>query len=390
MAIVSNDALIDVLQRCHLLPPQQLGEALALVDARNGDVNEVAKILLERGWFTPFQMNQVLAGRCDDLMVGPYILLDRLSKSRRGEVYKARHVESECTVALKIVPLEQMTTPAAVNRFLLRMSVMAELEHPNIVQVWDADRAGETYYCAMEFVEGTDLEKAVGAQGRLSTALASEHIRQAALGLQCAHEHNLVHRAIRPGNLFLANASAQERPVTKIFDWSLAMMRPTAAAAEQGTTKSIEHQILGTADYLSPEQAMNPEGVDIRGDIYSLGCTFYFLLTGQPPFHGASVMEKALQHMSAEPEPVEKINADVPGGLATIVRRMMAKQPKERFQTPAAAALALLPFSRGNSLPAANSVLPAPSRPPVERVPLLDDTPLPAALRNVAPIAKKR
>jgi eukaryotic-like serine/threonine-protein kinase len=389
MAIVNNDALIDVLQQCNLLPPRQLGEMAALLEAQNGDVNEIAKVLLERGWFTQFQINQLLAGRCGDLIVGPYVILERLSKSSRSEVYKARHVESECTVALKVVPSEQLATPVAVNQFLVRMSALAELEHPNIVQVLDADRAGETFYCAMEFVEGRDLEKVVEVQGRLPTAVAAECIRHVALGLQCAHEHNLVHRAIRPANLFLANALAQEQPLTKIMDWSLAMMRPTEAAAEQPTNKSIEHQILGTADYLSPEQAMNPEGVDIRGDIYSLGCTFHFLLTGQPPFQGASVMEKALQHMSAEPEPVEKINPDVPAVLASIVRRMMAKQPKERFQTPVAAALALLTFSRGKSLPGASSGLALRSLPPMELIPLPDDTPLPAALRSVVPITNE-
>jgi eukaryotic-like serine/threonine-protein kinase len=384
MAPVSSDALFDALQHCNLLPQEQFGEVLALIEARSGDVNEAAKTLLERGWFTSFQMGNILAGRCRELVFGPYILVDRISKSRRSEVYKARHAGSDCAVALKVIRAEQMGTAAAASQFMVRMSTLAELEHPNVVQVWDADRVGEDYYCAMEIVDGASLEKITEAEGRLSTSAASQFIRKVALGLQCAHEHNLVHRAIHPGNLFVANTSAQNHSATKILDWSLAMVRPTSAEAAPPITNSIFHQIVGGADYSSPEQVINPEDVDIRSDVYSLGCTFYFLLAGQPPFHGAGMMQKALKHMSAEPEPVEKVNPEVPAGLASILRRMMAKQPKERFQTPAAVALALRPFCQGDGLSADKSALVTQQSPDAERLSKLDDTPLPTTLRRLA------
>jgi eukaryotic-like serine/threonine-protein kinase len=344
MAIVTNDALLDVLQRCNLLAPEQLGKLRALLDHHEGDASEVSKTLVERNWLTSFQANQLLLGRSEELVVGPYIIIDRLSKSSRSEVYKARHVESECVVALKVIRADRLATPIAVNRFLQEMAALAELEHPNIVQCWDGDKAGEAYYCAMEFVEGTNLATLVEVHGRLSVPVAADHIRQAALGLQCAYEHNFVHRDIKPVNLFLTQPTTHDSGCIKILDWSLATLRRPGPGGEEQLHKSSEHALIGTADYLSPEQAMNPESVDIRGDIYSLGCTLYFLLTGKTPFQGASVMQKALQHMSAEAEPVEKLNPEVPRRLANMVRRMMAKQPKERFQTPAAVALALVPF----------------------------------------------
>jgi len=243
----------------------------------------------------------------------------------------------------------------------------------------------------------------VRQEGRLSPAVAAQYIRQTALGLQCAHEHNLIHRDIKPANLFLTHPAPSNSPLTtttlpggdrgreegrgegrvggggsliKILDWGLATLRPTAATAEEAAPKASEHNLVGTADYLSPEQAMNPQGVDIRGDIYSLGCTLYFLLTGQTPFSGVSVMQKALQHMTAEPEPVEKLNPEVSRGLGNIVRRMMAKQPGDRFQTPAAAALALSAFCRNPLAAAVKSRNAAKTLLAVEGVRPPDDTPM--------------
>ena len=161
-----------------------------------------------------------------------------------------------------------------------------------------------------------------------------------------AYEHNLVHRDIKPANLFVTNPAEALRPLIKILDWGLARVRPTNHNDQEVGENTGEPSLIGTADYLSPEQAMNPEGVDIRGDIYSLGCTLYFLLTGRPPFGGNGAMQKALQHMTAEPEPVDKLNPKVTRGLVSVVQRMMSKQPADRFQTPAAVALALSPACR--------------------------------------------
>jgi serine/threonine-protein kinase len=384
MSIVSSGALFDVLRLYRLLNDQQLIQLLALAHGRCADVRTLAKALIQRGWFTVFQMNQVLAGHAGDLVLGPYHILDRLGKGGQSEVYKARHRHNNWVVALKVIRVEYLQTAETAGQFLQEVEAMADLDHPNIVGFWDADKDGELYYFAMEFIEGTDLGKVIQLSGGLPPGAAADYVRQTALGLQHAHEHNLVHRDIKPVNLFLTQPMTAPRallersspkpagpPVVKILDWGLASLQTSsgkAAAVAQAGTPCV----IGTADYLSPEQALNPEGVDIRGDIYSLGCTLYYLLAGRVPFGGTTVMQKIIQHQQAEPQPVEALNEQVPPGLAAIVRRMMAKKPDDRFQTPAAVALALAPFCK---TAAARS---APRRTaPADRH--YDETPLPSA-----------
>ena len=219
----------------------------------------------------------------DLVRIGPYIVLQRLSKSGRSEVYKARHAESELIVALKVIQARRLATPGAVNQLLLEIEALAELDHPNIVQFCDADKTGNTFYCAMEYVEGTDLANVVRKGGPLQPYLAAECCRQAALGLQCAHEHNLVHRDIKPINLLLKQVPEEARPLIKILDWGQMSLRPTIDDAEGAADRMSETLDFGTAGYQSPEQAGNLNKADIRGDIYSLGCTLFFLLTGLTP-----------------------------------------------------------------------------------------------------------
>jgi serine/threonine-protein kinase len=381
MAIVSSGALVDLLRQHQLLSSQQLHEVLGLVPGRCADVRILARALIHKGWFTVYQVNQILAGHGKDLVLGPYQILDRLGRGGQSEVYKARHPDYGWIVALKIIRFENLSHPEATEQFLLEMEAMAELEHPNIVQFWDADRAGDIFYCAMEFVDGTDLGKVVRLQNYLPVAEASEYVRQTALGLQHAHEHNLIHRDIKPLNLFLTREVIEEvdatgrlirkvdAPLIKILDWGLANLRPSILAEEEARRADQEDSIIGTADYLSPEQAINPHAVDIRGDIYSLGCTFYYLLTGRTPFEGTTVMQKVLHHQKSEPPPVEWVNPEVAPALAAIIRRMMAKKPEDRFQTPAAVALALKPWCRPQSTP------PRPRDPKVRPAAPLHDTP---------------
>jgi eukaryotic-like serine/threonine-protein kinase len=399
MAIVSNDTLLNMVQECNLLTADRLKELLALVERRGGDGSDLPKMFVERGWFSTYQMNLLLAGRGEELIKGPYIVIDRLNNSSRSEVYKARHLAGDYFVALKMIGADKIGTPEAVSQFLQKMAALAELEHPNVVQICDADQAGDSFYCAMEYLEGTDLASEVVREGKLAPALASEYIRQAALGLQCAYEHNLVHRDIKPANLLLvrddgsrisgAPVDSGAPPLIKILDWGLAALRPPQTSTEHAPPPANEHSLIGTADYLSPDQAMNPESVDIRGDIYSLGCSLYTLLTGQAPFSGSSLMQKALQHMTAEAVAVEKLNPEVPRGLGNIVRRMMAKEPKDRFQTPASAALALRTFCYRDQHASRNPLSLAQLRSTDNRTRLPDDTPLPPTLK-MKPEAKHR
>jgi serine/threonine-protein kinase len=326
----------------------------------------------------------LLAGRGADLVVGPYHVLDHLGRGGQSDVYRARPAGEGHVVALKVIRSDLPGNPEAARQFLLEMEAMTRLDHPNIVQFWDADQCGDSYYCAMEHIEGTDLGKYVRLMGPLPAAEACDYIRQAALGLQHAHEQGLIHRDIKPANLFLVSdgvisnragkANKDHSPLTiKILDWGLAGLRPPRKAASPGAAEP--KVMVGTADYLSPEQALSPAQVDIRGDLYSLGCTLYFLLTGQPPFPGGTVMEKILRHQEAEPTPLLALRPDLPVGPAGILERLLAKRPMDRFQTPAALAIALTPHCRTNGNN--SSGRPRPRPPSAQRN---DDTPRRTAL----------
>jgi eukaryotic-like serine/threonine-protein kinase len=394
MAIVSCTALLDVIRHLQFLDDAQAAEALALGGGRAADVRVVAKAMIQRGWLTVFQVNQLLAGYGPALRIGPYLILDRLGKGGQSEVYKARHVETGWVVALKVIRASQLTAPLAARQFLEEMMAMAELNHPNIVQFWDVDKADDAYYCAMEFIEGTDLGKVVQLQGRLPPAIAAEYTRQAALGLQHAYEHCIVHRDIKPSNLYLTQApiasdapksrSACRSPLVKILDWGLARFPLRAQAAVANGDEAVD-QIVGTADYMAPEQASNPGVVDIRADVYSLGCSLYYLLTGHPPFAGSTVLQKIMKHQSDVAEPVEQVNPDVPSELANLVRRLMAKAPQQRCQTPVAVALALAPFCRREQPNQTRRSLAAGPQPKDRRRPRDDTPPLSATITRGLP-----
>jgi serine/threonine-protein kinase len=391
MPIVSTGSLIDALREHGLLPVQQLTDLPNLWQGRCGDARALARILVQRGWLTIYQINQILAGQAAQLVYGPYLVLDRLGQGGLSAVYKARHKDLGLVVALKVIRPDVLTSSDGRQQFLQEVEAMAALDHPNVVQFCDADQIGEVCYFAMEYIDGTDLGKLVRLGGALRVRDACDYIHQAALGLQHAHERNLIHRDLKPVNLFLTHVpvarsagagrgrgtkTALGKPLIKILDWGLAGLRAPRGATPGELVESVASCVVGTADYLSPEQARDASAVDIRGDIYSLGCTFYFLLTGQPPFPEGSVMQKVLQHQQAEPVSVDAFRDDVPTGVNAILRRMMAKQPQNRFQTPAALALALGPFVREDSN-ATPSVPLLKGTPPARHA---DVTPLPIAL----------
>lgn len=389
MGIVSSGALYDVLRQYSLVSRDCLAELPQLVQTRCGDARSLVKLLIQRGWLTLYQAREILYGNGGDLVLGPYHILDVLGRGGLSEVYKARHVEHGWIVALKILRPEALSDDAGRRQFLQEMEAMAAMDHPNVVQFCDLDQAGESFYFAMEFVEGVDLGKHVALSGPLPVPEACEYVRQAALGLQHAHERNLVHRDIKPANLYVTQTPIIDtgrlhprqpvptRPLIKLLDWGLADWRLTGGR-EASAGKEGARGIIGTVDYLSPEQARDPGGVDIRGDLYSLGCTFYYLLTGRPPFPEGNLATKLMMHQTAEPKELEEFRQDVPLGVMGILQRMMAKEPADRFQTPAAAAMALRPFTKND----------APLTPPlrVKQTRLADrkdDTPLPAALQRI-------
>jgi serine/threonine-protein kinase len=320
------------------------------------DSRALAKELLQRGWLTVYQVNQLFQGNARDLVLGPYRILDLLGEGGLARVYRAYHTTKRCTVALKVVRKELLAHPDAVHQFQQESKTIAQLSHPNIIQTIEADQIASTHFMAMEYIEGLDLAKLVRLSGPLPVAQACDYIRQAALGLQHAHERCLVHRDIKPANLFLvappgATNDLSKGPVAgavvKILDWGLANVRIPAAAGQQEAANTLmREETIGTADYLAPEQAVDASSVDIRADIYSLGCSFYYLLAGQPPFAGGSLMQKLLKHREVPPPSILEFRPELHPTIPQVLAKMTAKKAADRFRTPASVAAALTPLCR--------------------------------------------
>jgi serine/threonine protein kinase len=348
MSLLSSGALIDLLRRYGLLGPDQLEQLPELVGGRSSDGRALAKILVHRGLISRYQAMLLVGGRGDELFIGKYRVLDFLGEGGLSRVLLARHADNNWVVALKVIRPEILTSQAGREQFLQEMEAMARLDHPNIVQFLDVDQSGNNFFYAMEYVQGTDLRRLVRYTGPLPVPVAAEFTRQAAFGLQHAHEHSLVHRDIKPANLYLttsknADGTPADDNLIKILDWGLSSVRPPGQRAEQeGQAKYI----LGTIDFLSPEQALNPNAASIRSDIYSLGCTLYYLLTGHVPFPDGTIAEKLLKHQQAEPAPLTFYRKDVPAAFSALLKRMLAKRPEDRFRTPDALALALASYAR--------------------------------------------
>jgi formylglycine-generating enzyme required for sulfatase activity/WD40 repeat protein/serine/threonine protein kinase len=347
--IATTNDLLEFLQSQRLLSAEQLGvlaREKPLADAR-----ALARILVQRGWLTPYQVNELLLGRGQRLLLGSYVLLDLLGEGGMGQVFKARNWKLGQIVAVKLIRKERLTNPASIKRFYREIRAAAALEHPNIVRAIDADEVDGTHLFVMEFVEGTDLNKLVKTQGALDVRLACDYVRQAALGLQHAHERGLVHRDIKPHNLLEVSGGAirsssppHHAPLSahqiKILDMGLARI-DRDADTDHSSTMTQEGTVMGTPDYIAPEQALDSHQVDIRADLYSLGCTLYFLLSGRVPFPGGEMMAKLLRHQNEDAQALESLRPEVSPAVSAIVRKLMAKRPENRFQTPAGLASAL-------------------------------------------------
>ncbi len=267
-----------------------------------------------------------------------YRVLRLLGRGGMGDVYLAEHRHLGRRVALKAIRPSLLDSPAAALRFRQEVAAVGRLAHPNIVHAQDAEEAAGRCVLVMEYVEGTSLAERLLRQGRLPVAEACACARQAALGLQCAHENGLVHRDIKPHNLMRTPDGT-----VKVLDFGLArVLREQAAAPPDPLTG--EGAVMGTADYIAPEQARDSRQADIRADIYSLGCTLYHLLAGRVPFPGGTAIDKIVRHSGEEPEPLSRLRPDLPAGLARVVGKMMARDPAARYQTPAEVAAALAPF----------------------------------------------
>jgi serine/threonine protein kinase len=345
-------SLVELLRELHLLDPAQLAELDGDLRQRSPDPRELARELVRRGWLTGYQVNQLVRGKGDELVLGPYVLLDRLGAGGMGHVFKARHRTLDRLCALKTIRKEHVASPDAVRRFLREARAAARLAHPNIVTLFDADQVGGTHFLAMEYVEGIDLDRLVAERGPLPLARACAYLREAALGLQHAHEQGLVHRDVKPHNLLLKADGTQ----VKVVDLGLALM----AAGPRVSTVTQAGACMGTPAYMAPEQCLDAHAADARSDVYSLGCTLFFLLTGRPPFGGAMPIQALAGHLQGE---IPSLAASVPGAppeLDALLRRLLAKKPEQRLQRAGEVAEELLRF-----IPGKTGGGPAPPLPPV-------------------------
>ena len=268
-----------------------------------------------------------------------YEVIRELGRGGMGVVYLVRNKLMGRLEVLKVVGGHRVERSGVRERFLREVQSAAKLQHKNIVTAYSAMRLGESIVLAMEYVQGDDLAKEVKSRGPLPVINACYFIYQAALGLQHAHERGMVHRDIKPANLMLAREG--KKAIVKVLDFGLAKV------TSEGQTESAltrEGQMLGTPDFIAPEQIRDAQSADIRADIYSLGCTFYYLLTGGPPFRGEHLWDLYQAHFSMDAGPLNLVRPEVPVELAALVAKMMAKDPRRRFQTPGEVAQALTPF----------------------------------------------
>ncbi len=308
-----------------LLTKQQAIDVISGLPAAQNSQQDFAKALIRSNQLTKFQATAVYQGKAQSLVFGEYVVLDKIGAGGMGVVFHAQHRRMKRDVAIKVLPDGALDDEDAVNRFYREVQAAAKLLHPNIVAAFDAGQHGKSHFLAMEFVDGKDLSAIVKENGPLPVATAIDMTIQAARGLEYAHGEGLVHRDIKPANLLV-----DKKGTVKILDMGLARLTD-AVQGDDGLTKS--GQIMGTVDYMAPEQAANTRTADARADIYSLGCTLYRLLTDSPVFSGDTIMNKMMAHMQTPPPGLRAMRADVPEQLDAVYQRMLAKQPDQRQQS---------------------------------------------------------
>lgn len=359
----STDSFLDLLRKSGAVEPRRLEAFLAKQGPLPDDAEALAELLVQNGLITRYQADPLLKGKLQRfLLSGKYRVLDRLGAGGMASVFLCEHRVMRRRVAIKVLPPQMAKNASAVDRFHREARAAAALHHPNIVGAHDVDVDGNFHFLVTEFVDGRNLHEMVRMNGTLSIERAAHYITQAALGLQHAYERGMVHRDIKPANLLLDRTGT-----VKILDMGLALL-----FLEDDDNLTKEHDaasILGTAEFLAPEQAMDSHGVDIRADIYSLGMTLYFLLSGKTPFGEGTTAQKLIWHQIRPPKPIQEYRPDVPAEYWAVVEKMLAKAPADRFQTPIEVVMALQPWTSTPIPPPAESEMPKP------QIPLAQDSP---------------
>lgn len=344
MAVPSTlDEFLDLVRKSGVVEEKRLDAFLQKLRAQPGALSEdpikLAQSFVREGVLTHFQAEQILQGKWRRFTIGKYKVLERLGSGGMGSVYLCEHKFMRRRAAVKVLPAAKAEDPASLERFYREARAVAALDHPNIVRAYDIDQDEKLHFLVMEYVDGASFQELIKKFGPLEIKRAAHYIRQAAVGLEHAHQAaGLVHRDIKPGNILVDRTG-----MVKVLDMGLARFFHDE---DDILTKKYDENVLGTADYLAPEQALDSHSVDIRADIYSLGATFYFMLTGSTPFSEGTVAQKLIWHQTRQPKPVRNLRPEVPAELVMVLEKMMAKSPAQRYQTPAEVVQALEPFTR--------------------------------------------
>jgi len=338
MAKVSARKFLELLQHSKLLERDEIKRTLADCKQQRGgtlpaDLEELADWFVKSEVLTSWHRDKLLDGRYKGFFLGKYKLLGHIGTGGMSRVYLAEHTIMRRLRAIKILPRHRIGDSSYLGRFYQEAEAIAKLDHHNIVRAYDVDNEGKTHYIVMEYVQGNDLQVIVDRGGLPDYEQAANYIIQAAKGLQHAHDSGLIHRDMKPANLLL-----DEEGVIKILDMGLALFSDDDRAS---LTLAHKDNVLGTADYLAPEQALDSHGVDGRADVYGLGCTLYFLLTGHPPFCEGSPAQRLAMHLKKMPQDPRKERSNCPTALCRICFKMMRKKPDERYQTMREVAKAL-------------------------------------------------
>ena len=322
---------VSLVRRSRLLAEDQLEPYLAGTETPA----DLAKKLEADGLLTPFQSEQLLRGRHKGFVLGKYRLLERIGMGGMGQVYLAEHLSMRRRVAIKVLPPDRSNSPFARERFLREARAAAAVEHPNLIRVYDIEQEGDVHFIVMEYLDGVTLHDLVARRGPLAPERAAHYVAQVAAGLSALHERALVHRDVKPANLLLGRDGT-----VKVLD--LGLVR--SELDDDELTRQEGAKLIGTADYLAPEQAINCSKVDSRADIYGLGGTAYYLLTGTPPFTAEKISQKLIAHQVQEVKPVHLARPGVPVELSAVVGRMLAKKPDDRTQSAADVVAGLQPW----------------------------------------------
>jgi len=326
---INSQTMLELLERSRLLGLEQLQRAVADYEATIGhpvgeDPEPLLEYLVSRELITPWHAENLLRGKYKGYFLGKFKLLGLLGSGGMGSVYLAEHTLMRRKQAVKVLPKKRVSDTSYLERFRLEALATAALDHPSIVRLYDIDNEGDIHYLVMEYVAGRDLQAIVASEGPLSYLDAARCVAQAARGLQYAHDVHLIHRDVKPANLLV-----DEHGGIKILDLGLALY---AREGEESLTLLHNENVLGTADYLAPEQALSSHDVDSRADIYSLGCTLYFLVTGRPPFPQGTLAQRIAMHQTKMPPDIREFRPDCPLPLRNICVKMIQKDPDHRYR----------------------------------------------------------